>query len=81
MTTILIADGDGEFVDTLRRALRRQRYTVLTASNKREALAHLEAEAKRQIEVELEEAKMGYWRMKPFLEKISEALALQQPSA
>ena len=45
MTTILIADGDGEFVDTLKRALRRQRYTVLTASNKREALAHLEAEA------------------------------------
>jgi hypothetical protein len=33
-------------------------------------LAHLEAEAKRQIEVELEEAKTGYWRMKPFLEKI-----------
>jgi hypothetical protein len=38
-------------------------------------LAHLEAEARRQIEVELQEAKTGYWRMKPFLERISEVLA------
>jgi uncharacterized protein (UPF0332 family) len=44
-------------------------------------LAHLEAEAKRQIEVELEEAKMGYWRMKPFLERISEVLAQREPRA
>lgn len=29
-------------------------------------LAHIETEAKKQIEVELEQAKMGYWRMKPF---------------
>lgn len=38
-------------------------------------LTHLEAEAKRQIEVELEEARTGYWRMKPFLETISAVLA------
>jgi uncharacterized protein (UPF0332 family) len=37
-------------------------------------LAHLEAEAERQIEVELEEAKTGYWRMKPFLERIISVL-------
>jgi len=37
-------------------------------------LAHLESEAERQIEVELEEAKIGYWRLKPFLEQISELL-------
>ncbi len=33
-------------------------------------LAHIEAEAKKQIDVEIEQAKNGYWRMKPFLEKI-----------
>jgi len=37
-------------------------------------LAHLEAEAQQQIDVELEQAKTGYWRMKPFLERISEVL-------
>ncbi|MGM4965747.1 hypothetical protein AB7714_19785 [Tardiphaga sp. 1201_B9_N1_1] len=37
-------------------------------------LAHLEAEAQQQINVELEEARIGYWRMKPFLERITEAL-------
>lgn len=37
-------------------------------------LAHLEAETQQQIDVELEEAKTGYWRMKPFLERISEVL-------
>jgi hypothetical protein len=43
-------------------------------------LAHLEAEASRQIEVELQEAKTGYWRMKPFLENIVEVLAQQESS-
>jgi hypothetical protein len=38
-------------------------------------LAHLEAEAKRQIEVELEESRTSYWRMKPFLERIADVLA------
>lgn len=38
-------------------------------------LAHIETEAKRQIEVELDHAKRGYWRMQPFLEKIKEMLA------
>jgi hypothetical protein len=33
-------------------------------------LAHIEAEAEKQVEVEIEHAKTGYWRMKPFLEKI-----------
>jgi hypothetical protein len=33
-------------------------------------LAHIEAEAEKQIEVEIEHARTGYWRMKPFLEKI-----------
>lgn len=37
-------------------------------------LAHLEAEAKRQIEVELHEARTGYWRMKPFLENITQVM-------
>lgn len=41
-------------------------------------LAHLEAEARRQIEVELEEARTGYWRMKPFLERIVGVLAEQE---
>jgi hypothetical protein len=34
----------------------------------------MEAEAEQQITVELEEARTGYWRMKPFLERITEAL-------
>jgi len=33
-------------------------------------LAHIETEAEKQIEVEIEHAKNGYWRMKPFLDKI-----------
>jgi len=44
MTTILIVDGDKEFVGILSRGLRRQRYLVLTANNRRDAIAHLEAE-------------------------------------
>jgi hypothetical protein len=43
-------------------------------------LAHIEAEAQRQIEVELSEAKTGYWRMKPFLERIAEVLAEKKAS-
>lgn len=37
-------------------------------------LAHIETEAEKQIEVELEQAKTGYWRIKPFLEKITTVL-------
>lgn len=35
-------------------------------------LAHIETEAEKEIELELENAKKGYWRIKPFLERISE---------
>jgi hypothetical protein len=38
-------------------------------------LAHIETEAEKQIEVEIEQAKTGYWRIKPFLEKINTTLA------
>jgi hypothetical protein len=38
-------------------------------------LAHIETEAEKQIEVEIEQAKNGYWRMKPFLEKIAATIA------
>jgi len=38
-------------------------------------LAHIETEADKQIEVEIEEAKIGYWRIKPFLERISVTLS------
>ena len=38
-------------------------------------LVHIETEAEKQIEVELEQAKIGYWRIKPFLEKITAKLA------
>ena len=37
-------------------------------------LAHIETEAKKQIEIEIKHAKLGYWRMQPFLEKISDFL-------
>ena len=33
-------------------------------------LAHIETEAEKQIEVEIAQAKTGYWRIKPFIEKI-----------
>lgn len=33
-------------------------------------LAHIETEAEKQIEVEITQAKTGYWRIKPFIEKI-----------
>jgi hypothetical protein len=37
-------------------------------------LAHIENEAEKQIEVEIEHSRIGYWRIKPFLERINEAL-------
>ena len=33
-------------------------------------LAHIETEAKKQIEIEIEHAKLSYWRMQPFLDKL-----------
>jgi hypothetical protein len=42
-------------------------------------LAHIETEAEKQIEVEIAQSKTAYWRIKPFLEKISVMLA--SPSA
>jgi hypothetical protein len=39
-------------------------------------LAHIENEAEKQIEVEVEHAKQGYWRIKPFLEKITLTLGV-----
>lgn len=33
-------------------------------------LAHIETEAIKQIEIEIEHSKLGYWRIQPFLEKI-----------
>ncbi len=33
-------------------------------------LAHIETEAEKQIEIEIEQSKLGYWRIKPFLERI-----------
>lgn len=37
-------------------------------------LAHIETEAAKQIELEIDNAKNGYWRMQPFLKKISDTL-------
>lgn len=39
-------------------------------------LAHIETEAKKQIEIEIEHARLGYWRMQPFLDKIESFLSL-----
>lgn len=38
-------------------------------------LAHIETEAEKRVEVELAQAKQSYWRIKPFLEKITAVLA------
>jgi hypothetical protein len=38
-------------------------------------LAHIETEAEKQIDVEIEQSKTGYWRIKPFLEKIAATLS------
>jgi len=37
-------------------------------------LAHIESEAETKIEVEIKDAKTGYWRMKPFLDKVRDAV-------
>ncbi len=37
-------------------------------------LAHIETEAEKQIEVEIEQSRQAFWRMKPFLDRIAEAL-------
>jgi hypothetical protein len=33
-------------------------------------LAHIETEAEKQLEVEIEQSKLAYWRLAPFLERI-----------
>lgn len=38
-------------------------------------LAHIESEAEKQIDVEIAQSKVGYWRIKPFLEKIASELS------
>lgn len=38
-------------------------------------LAHIETEAEKQIEVEIEQARTGYWRIKPFLERVESTLS------
>jgi hypothetical protein len=38
-------------------------------------LAHIETEAEKQIDVEIAQSKVGYWRIKPFLEKIAATLS------
>lgn len=37
-------------------------------------LAHIETEAEKQIDVEIAQSKAGYWRIKPFLERIATEL-------
>lgn len=37
-------------------------------------LTHIETEAKKQIDIELEHSKLGYWRMQPFLTNIENFL-------
>jgi hypothetical protein len=38
-------------------------------------MAHLEAEARKQINLEIKHAKTGYWRLRPFLEIIRNKIA------
>jgi len=38
-------------------------------------LTHLETEARKEIEIEIEQAKNGYWRLDPFLRDINEYLS------
>ncbi len=38
-------------------------------------LAHIETEAQKQIEVDINQAKNGYWRMKPFIDRIVTKIA------
>ena len=37
-------------------------------------LTHIETEAKKQIDIELEHSKLSYWRMQPFLDEIERFL-------
>jgi hypothetical protein len=43
-------------------------------------LAHIETEAEKQIEVEIAQSRTGYWRMKPFLDKIVATIAEESRS-
>ena len=38
-------------------------------------LAHIESEAQKQIEIELEDSRKAYWRMQPFLSHIARVLS------
>lgn len=38
-------------------------------------LAHIETEATKQLEVEIEQAKTAYWRLQPFLERAAQCLS------
>jgi len=40
-------------------------------------LTHIETEAKEGIELEIEHAKVGYWRLRPFLEHIASTVGTQ----
>jgi hypothetical protein len=44
-------------------------------------LAHIETEAEKQIDVELEQSRLSYWRMKPFLERILLTVAEEDSAA
>ena len=39
-------------------------------------LAHIETEADKKEEVSIEDAKNGYWRLKPFIDKINEYFSI-----
>jgi hypothetical protein len=42
-------------------------------------LLHIENEADKKIEVEISDARQGYWRMKPFLETVKRHIAEETP--
>ncbi len=44
-------------------------------------LAHIETEAEKEIEVEIAQAKAGYWRMKPILEGITAVIQESEDSS
>ncbi|WP_295969215.1 hypothetical protein [uncultured Xanthomonas sp.] len=39
-------------------------------------LAHIETEAEKQIDVEIKQSRAGYWRIKPFLERIAAVVSV-----
>ncbi len=41
-------------------------------------LAHIESEADKKEEFTIDDSKNGYWRMKPFIEKINEFFSMQK---